>query len=582
MQTEFGMRVYRLRTARRLTQRRLGAMIGVSDKAVSRWETGTAIPASALLGRLAAALGTTVDTLLTGREMMLPVQESGSLPDAPDVPKSALKGTELIRMNLIPPGTNHPTGNYFCTWGIQNAIPPRYGLVGTGCSQMRDTMTAAHLFDSDDFHPVPRAERSGLYFLLDDGWDVPMGTRNPEDSSRMGRMVPDPEKFAALGDTDDARLRAMVQRAADLGYAGLGLWVSPQRPDRPADEPADPEADRPYWANRAALSGRAGVSYWKVDWGKACESVAYRTMMTECVRRYAPGLRIEHTLPIRALTGETDGDDPHPSGMTQLLAESDYMRTYDVVYPFRETETVLRLNWIAQRWDASRARPDALCCINVESEPAVAAGLGLHLGIMECTPTLRGVLRWQRFAPPFSVKDAPLVCSAARLTESYEFDVDAKWWLHNAGDTMTFAIPAAMVRNTRLPDVSCAGEAPCVLASVHPRTQAFAVSALRRTNGLNPMQICAADVTAYPASLRAPIGVFGFYRSLTLVFPEPIPAGCTVWAQCLAADVAQDITPRVRIDANRLTLDGRLLRQIGRAGTGYAERYDPMSVIVIR
>lgn len=96
------------------------------------------------------------------------------------------------------------------------------------------------------------------------------------------------------------------------------------------------------------------------------------------------------------------------------------------------------------------------------------------------------------------------------------------------------------------------------------------------------MQICAADVTAYPASLRAPIGVFGFYRSLTLVFPEPIPAGCTVWAQCLAADVAQDITPRVRIDANRLTLDGRLLRQIGRAGTGYAERYDPMSVIVIR
>ena len=27
----------------------------------------------------------------------------------------------------------------------------------------------------------------------------------------------------------------------------------------------------------------------------------------------------------------------------------------------------------------------------------------------------------------------------ARLTESYEFDVDAKWWLHNAGDTMTFA-----------------------------------------------------------------------------------------------------------------------------------------------
>ena len=136
-------------------------------------------------------------------------------------------------MNLIPPGTNHPTGNYFCTWGIQNAIPPRYGLVGTGCSQMRDTMTAAHLFDGDDFHPVPRAERSGLYFLLDDGWDVPMGTRNPEDSSRMGRMVPDPEKFAALGDTDDARLRAMVQRAADLGYAGLGLWVSPQRPDRP-------------------------------------------------------------------------------------------------------------------------------------------------------------------------------------------------------------------------------------------------------------------------------------------------------------------------------------------------------------
>ena len=43
MQTEFGMRVYRLRTAKRLTQRRLGAMIGVSDKAVSRWETGDSL-----------------------------------------------------------------------------------------------------------------------------------------------------------------------------------------------------------------------------------------------------------------------------------------------------------------------------------------------------------------------------------------------------------------------------------------------------------------------------------------------------------------------------------------------------------
>ena len=58
--------IRRLREARGLTQRALAEAIGVTDKAVSKWETGRGLPDLSLVEPLAQALGVSVAELLTG------------------------------------------------------------------------------------------------------------------------------------------------------------------------------------------------------------------------------------------------------------------------------------------------------------------------------------------------------------------------------------------------------------------------------------------------------------------------------------------------------------------------------------
>lgn len=55
-----------LREARGLTQRQLADAIGVTDKAVSKWESGRGLPDISLVDALAGALGVSVAELLTG------------------------------------------------------------------------------------------------------------------------------------------------------------------------------------------------------------------------------------------------------------------------------------------------------------------------------------------------------------------------------------------------------------------------------------------------------------------------------------------------------------------------------------
>ena len=61
-----GSVIRRLREERRMTQSRLAELLGVSDKAVSRWETGRGYPDITLIEPLADALGISVIELLSG------------------------------------------------------------------------------------------------------------------------------------------------------------------------------------------------------------------------------------------------------------------------------------------------------------------------------------------------------------------------------------------------------------------------------------------------------------------------------------------------------------------------------------
>ena len=65
-QTRTGALIRALRQGKNLTQRQLADTIGVSDKAVSKWERGCGAPDISLLPRLSQALGTSAEALLRG------------------------------------------------------------------------------------------------------------------------------------------------------------------------------------------------------------------------------------------------------------------------------------------------------------------------------------------------------------------------------------------------------------------------------------------------------------------------------------------------------------------------------------
>ena len=65
----FSKNITRLRNAHNLTQFELGAKLNYSDKAVSRWERGEAIPDAKVLVGLSEIFGVTVDDLLRNSDV---------------------------------------------------------------------------------------------------------------------------------------------------------------------------------------------------------------------------------------------------------------------------------------------------------------------------------------------------------------------------------------------------------------------------------------------------------------------------------------------------------------------------------
>ena len=83
------------------------------------------------------------------------------------------------------------------------------------------------------------------------------------------------------------------------------------------------------------------------------------------------------------------------------------------------------------------------------------------------------------------------------------------------------------------------------------------------------------------ANIPAPIGIFGRYHSLTLVFDKSV-AGHRVLAQDLAGDIPQDITRLVRVSGDHVTIPGAVIDRIGRSAATPGDKSDPGLVLVIQ
>ena len=80
---ESGNLIYLLRTEKGYTQNDIAKMMGVTNKAVSKWETGAAVPRMDHLIRLAEILGCTQEELYLGKRKT--EDSKNDAPDRPDV-----------------------------------------------------------------------------------------------------------------------------------------------------------------------------------------------------------------------------------------------------------------------------------------------------------------------------------------------------------------------------------------------------------------------------------------------------------------------------------------------------------------
>ena len=68
-QVKIGQFIGICRREKNLTQRQLADLVGVSDKAVSKWETGRGLPEASTMAPLCEALGINVNELLRGERI---------------------------------------------------------------------------------------------------------------------------------------------------------------------------------------------------------------------------------------------------------------------------------------------------------------------------------------------------------------------------------------------------------------------------------------------------------------------------------------------------------------------------------
>lgn len=579
---EFGNYLCELRRNSKISQRILARELGLSDKTVSKWENGTAMPKSSDLIRIARFFGISVDKLLSCGA------DNGNQNAAASVisPFEISKGCDHVKEsenrqlleNLISPA-GKTTGNYMCTFHQQAVVAKKLGLKGRKASHLRDALNSETLFGEENYyHPISRELRSNLIFLLDDGWDVPYGTPNdPDHLAMFGSVEPDEEKFAEFGNTALERLCGISKKVKELGYAGLGLWIAPQQV---GETEYDPYAARLYWEERAKMSQQAGVLYWKVDWGMHASDVEYHRMISEAMQKYAPDVMVEHSV------GELPYTQLHEEGFVAIrqakvkkqMAFCDAYRTYDISQPFDDVCTLQRSSEALAQTDISN--PKGLGLVNAEGQSYIAAALGLTIGIMLYDKETQACLNWHRLAPPFSVHGSTFVCSEQLLEDSMFMDTEPVRWLRCAGRFLTETAPAIMARNCPLPEVKKLGEhQPFVAAAKNPVTSAYSIATFRRTIDPNPKMICLADVTAHEVDICASIGVFGYFNSLTLEFTTAIPENCRILVQDLIAETPMDVTDQVKIDGSKLMLDGKLLRYWGKSGRGDQDTSDPSLVM---
>ncbi len=461
--------------------------------------------------------------------------------------------------------------DYFSTWNIQG-----YVVSYDGPATVR-VMTEQYMFGDGPLEGWTRFFpdfREDLIFLMDDSWDIPI---NDHRSEIMGEARLDNERFPSC----KGNLKKLVRMTKKAGWKGLGGWLCAQEASAASDA-GDPES---YWTARLKENYKAGMAYWKVDYGRQEKNQLWRERLTELGRKYAPGMPIEHAF-------------TYP-----VIEKSDVFRTYDVEVVTSVPVTLQRVIRLLKY----KTEPGNLGLINCEDEPLIAVGLGCVIGVMRHPlnkPLPNGLsdhvfpyagrnlkarldevnraLKWHRLAAPFAVNNDALF-SEQQLTDVWCLGERETWEpSHHPGDTLRQSAPAVISRCMPLPEVRSEGDdVPYVMASRYPNDAVCVATAERLLLKEHTWETPRVDITLQMGDAKGPIGIFGYYKSLTLCYDEPIAANARIWAQDLMGKQPVDITSAARIAGNTLILPGSLLERIGTQASTSGDESAPGLVVII-
>lgn len=492
-------------------------------------------------------------------------------------------------MNIIPDSPGQ-TPNYWCSWSTQNyenkpapageEATPLVFIGDQGAKAARDAITEETIFGPNGWiHQFP-AVRKDLFFLLDDGWDVPFGVHPDTRRDQFGSLEVAVDRFPSCTGHPAQRLKKLNEMVKSHGWRGLGIWVAAQNTGE-ALEATGPQSEA-YWRQRVLWSRDAQVHYWKVDWGTHCDSVEFRRMLTELAKEHCPELWIEHANCSVALNG--GADNPANRGArfrdreedavkgANMLAVSRILRSYDVSAQLSVPTTLDRVAGLLQG-DGG--------LVNCEDELYLGAALGCAVGVMRSSrwneysevpydpwqqkkrlDEVTRAIRWQRLAPAFA--GTALLESQEVLRDEWRFASGDSWFTSVNGHLIAQEAPAVVARNMPLPEVEYSAnepERPYIVASKNPNG-AVTVAALGRIKNERTPCSPSAAVTLGLDRLPEHLGVFGSFDALRLEVAERESLS-GIFAQDLAGDCAVDITDQVIRDGNTICIPGALLAQIG-------------------
>ena len=502
-------------------------------------------------------------------------------------------------MNLIPdkPGS---TPSYYCTWGAQNNIDDTGRKLNPvkfegdqGAQLARHNLNDEVLFGKNGLALQYEKIREDLFFVLDDGWDVPYNVHPDTQRYKFGSLLLNEERFPSCSGTPHVRLAKINERMKALGWKGAGLWVASQAQGEHENNILSKEQTINYWTERMHWCRQANIGYWKVDWGLHADSIEFRRMLNKLGKEIYPELLIEHCRcmrPVNGANGRFDKWDIVADEAYNIFNFSDIFRSYDVTSHLSAATTIDRLSCLLQK----KISDNSLGIINSEDELYIGAALGCSLGVMRSelkkqhnllynvikkTNEVIRAVRWQKIAPAFGVAMSKVYISDDIGFDSWHFNPGDTWASELINTEVKQGAPIALTRGLPLPCFyEVKDKAPFVVAAKNPNGAA-SIATLPRTS-VNRMETPLCGISLNAGDINCPIGIFGHYGQLTLVFDQSI-ADKKVFAQDLAGYTAHDITNLVTINNNQLIISGGLIDKVGLSDATEDDSSEPGLVLVI-